>query len=177
MKAQQDGGLFVVPESVNLSKSDFKSGDIVEKIKEIVDESGISRDKLCIELSERTITSDTEYMAEQIMRFRKLGCKVWMDDYGSGYSSLLILLNIKFDLLKIDKIFVDQISKGDDAKIILTEIVKTAINMGMETVAEGVETKEQANFFKEIGCTKLQGNYYCKPVSADEVFEREHGEN
>ena len=172
MKAQQDGGLFVVPESVNLSKSDFKSCDIVEEIKEIVDESGISRDKLCIEISERTVASDTEYMAEQIKRFRKLGFKVWMDDYGSGYSSLLILLNIKFDLLKIDKIFVDQISKGDDAKIILTEIVKTAITMGMETVAEGVETKEQANFLKEIGCTKLQGNYYCKPVSADEVFER-----
>ena len=170
MKGQGEHGLFIVPESVNLAKSDFDCCDMVKEIAKRIDESGLSRDKLSVELSEQTISSDMGFFKNQIERFHKEGIKVWMDDYGSGHSSLLILLEIRFDLLKIDKIFVDQIEKHESGQIILTEMIKTALSLGMDTVAEGVETKGQADFLKEVGCSKLQGYYYTKPISLAEIL-------
>lgn len=172
MKGQGEHGLFIVPESINLAASDFECCDMVEEIVKRVDASGLSRDKLSVELSERTVSRDIGFMKTQVERFQSQGIKVWMDDYGSGYSSLLILLEIKFNLLKIDKIFVDKILDGVDGQIILTELVKTALSLGIDTVAEGVEVKEQANFLKEIGCTKLQGFYYTTPLSLAQIIKR-----
>ncbi len=172
MKGQGEHGLFIVPESINLAASDFECCDMVEEIVKRVDASGISRDKLSVELSERTVSRDIGFMKTQVERFQSQGIKVWMDDYGSGYSSLLILLEIKFNLLKIDKIFVDKILDGVEGQIILTELVKTALSLGIDTVAEGVEVKEQANFLKEIGCTKLQGFYYTTPLSLAQIIKR-----
>ncbi len=172
MKNQAENGLFVVPESVNLSRSDFYTCDIVEEIRKRIDSSGLTRDKLVIEITESIVGDDLEYMAEQITRFKDLGFTVWMDDYGSGYSSPMILQKIPFDLIKIDMLFVMQIDKSETAKIILTEMVRMAVGLGIETIAEGVETKEQADFLKEIGCTKLQGYYYCRPVSLEQILER-----
>ncbi len=172
MKGQGEHGLFIVPESINLAKSDFDCCDMVKEIAKRIDESGLSRDKLSVELSEQTISSDMGFFKTQVERFQKEGIKVWMDDYGSGHSSLLILLEIRFDLLKIDKIFVDQIEKHEAGQIILTEMIKTALSLGMDTVAEGVETKGQADFLKEVGCSKLQGYYYTKPLSLADILER-----
>ncbi len=172
MKGQAAHGLYVVPESINISRSDFDSCDMVTEIVKRIDAAGFTRDKLSVELSERVVSSDVDFMKKQIRRFRSYGIKVWMDDYGSGYASMLILLKIHFDLLKIDKVFVDQIDRSDAGKIILTELIKTAMALGMDTVAEGVETKAQANFLKEVGCSKLQGYYYIRPVSLQEIIER-----
>lgn len=172
MVRQAEHGLFVVPESVNLAKSDFECCDMVKEIAKRIDASGLSRDKLSVELSEQIISSDMGFFKTQVNRFQKEGITVWMDDYGSGHSSLLILLEIKFDLLKIDKIFVDQIDKHAAGQIILTELIKTALSLGMYTVAEGVETKAQADFLKEVGCTKLQGYYYTKPLSLADIINR-----
>ncbi len=172
MRGQAEHGLFVVPESVNLSRSDFYSCDMVTEVIKRIDASGLSRDKLSIELSERVISSDVSFMRSRIDRFRNEGIKVWMDDYGSGYSSLLILLEAKFNLLKIDKALIDLIGKSESGQIILTELIKTAVALGIETAAEGVETKEQADFLKEIGCTKLQGYYFIEPVSLATIIER-----
>jgi addiction module RelB/DinJ family antitoxin len=91
-------------------------------------------------------------MIDKINRFKELGFKVWMDDYGSGYSSPMILQKVPFDLIKIDMQFVRQLEEGERAKIILTELVRMAMSLGMDTVAEGVETKEQAELIlAELG--------------------------
>ena len=172
MKNQVQHNLFLVPESVNLARSDFDQCDMVTEIAKLIDASGISRDKLSIELSERVISSDIDFMRSQVERFKANGIKVWMDDYGSGYSSLLILLKVSFDLLKIDKVFIDQIEKDEAGRIILTELIKTALSLGMDTVAEGVETFKQAEFLKEVGCTKLQGYYFIRPISFAEILDR-----
>ena len=169
---QKARGLYVVPVSVNLSRSDFYSCDIVEEVKKRVDKSGISRDKIAIEITESAIADDLDYMINEINRFKELGFSVWMDDYGSGYSSPAILHKVPFDLLKIDMLFVRQLDDGEKARIILTEIVKMAMSLGMDTVAEGVETKEQADFLRDIGCTMLQGYFFCKPVSFEDILER-----
>ena len=172
MKGQGEHGLFIVPESVNLSRSDFDSCDIVEEITKIIDASGLPREKLSVELSEQVISSDPQFMQKQVERFHKAGIKVWMDDYGSGSFSLLLLTKIHFDLLKIDQSLVSEIGKNDAVQIILTQLIRTAVALGIDTVAEGVETKEQADFLMEIGCTKLQGFHFIHPISLATIIER-----
>ncbi|MCR5778386.1 MAG: EAL domain-containing protein [Lachnospiraceae bacterium] len=176
MKAQADSGLYVVPESVNLSRLDFYACDIVEEIRKRVDDAGIPRDRLVVELTESIIANDVNYMKKEILRFKDLGFTVWMDDYGSGYSSPSILQNLPFDIVKIDMQFVRQITESEKSKIILTEIVRMAMALGMDTIAEGVESKEQMDFLKEIGCTMLQGFYFCKAIPLEKIIERNRKE-
>ena len=172
MKKQEEAGLYVVPESVNLSRSDFDACDMVEEICSRVDAAGVSRDKLTIEITESVIGSDFDYIKEQVERFQALGFQVWMDDFGSGYSSLDVLQSIHFDLIKFDMRFMNEFENGDNSKIILSELIRMAIGLGVDTVCEGVETKEQVEFLREVGCTKLQGYYYGRPISMEEIFEK-----
>ncbi len=172
MKEQSARGLYVVPNSVNLSRADFDACDIVEEIRRRVDASGIGRDKVTIEITESIIGSDFEFMKEQVERFQALGFPVWMDDFGSGYSSLDVLQSIKFNLLKFDMGFLRKLDEGEEAKIILSELMKMATSLGLDTICEGVETEEQVHFLQDIGCSKLQGYYFCKPIPYDEILER-----
>ena len=172
MKKQAEYGLTVPPHSINLSRSDFESCDIVEEIRKRVDDSGTARNQICIEITESVIGSDFDFMKEQVERFRSLGFPVWMDDFGSGYSSLDVLQSITFDLIKFDMSFMRKLDQGENAKIILTELMKMATSLGVDTVCEGVETEEQARFLQEIGCSKLQGFYFCKPISYEGILER-----
>jgi len=172
LKCQQKAGLHIVPESVNISRTDFDSCDIVEEVRKRVDESGFPRSMLNIEITESVIGKDFDYMRAQIDRFRSLGFKVWMDDFGSGYSSLDVLKNVKFDLIKFDMKFLEDFEKHAESKIIMTELIKMAIGLGIDTIAEGVETQEQVDFLREVGCSKLQGFYYCPPITFEKILER-----
>lgn len=172
MKRQAEAGLYVVPTSVNLSRMDFDSCDIVEEIRRRVDEAGIERSMLTIEITESVVGSDFDFMKRQVERFQKLGFQVWMDDFGSGYSSLDVLQNIHFDLLKFDMRFMQQFDNGDAGRIILTELTKMAIGLGVETICEGAERAEQVEFLREIGCTKIQGFYYGRPISFDQMLSQ-----
>ena len=172
MNAQADAGYDVVPHSVNLSRLDFYACDIVDEIRSRVDAMNISRDRVIVEITESVIASDIHFMTKEIKRFKELGFMVWMDDYGSGYSSPEILQDLPFDVVKIDRLFVQNIENSSKSKIILAEIIKMAISLGMDTIAEGVETIEQVNFLKEIGCTMLQGFYYCKPLQFTEIMQK-----
>ncbi|MBR4537942.1 MAG: EAL domain-containing protein [Clostridia bacterium] len=169
---QQKAGLQVVPQSVNLSRSDFDVCDIVEEIRRRVDAAGVSRDKITVEITESVIGSDFEFMKKQVERFQSLGFPVWMDDFGSGYSSLDVLQSIKFNLLKFDMSFMQKLDQGDSGKIILTELMKMASALGVDTVCEGVETEAQVRFLREIGCSKLQGYYFCKPIPYAQILQR-----
>ncbi len=168
----EKAGLYIVPQSINLSRSDFDSCDIVEEIRKRVDESGIGRDKITIEITESVIGSDPDFMKVQVDRFRKLGFQVWMDDFGSGYSSLDVLQSIHFDLLKFDMSFMKKLDEGISGKIVLTELMRMATALGLDTVCEGVETEEQVHFLQEIGCSKLQGYYFTKPIPLDQLLAR-----
>lgn len=172
MKKQAENGIFVVPESVNISKKDFELCDIVEEITTLMDNAGIGHDKLIVEISERAIGSDIENMKSGIERFCKNGFKVWMDDFGSGFSSPMVLQDISFDAIKLDPKLIGRLESGDSSKIILTELVKMACALGIETIAENVENAKQAEFLLNIGCTKLQGFHYCPPLRVEVVFDR-----
>lgn len=168
----QDEGLRIVPQSINLSRSDFITCDIVEEVRSRVDASGIGHDKISVEITESMIGGDFDFMKEQIERFRSLGFPVWMDDFGTGYSSMDVLQGIRFDLIKFDMSFLKKFDESDAGKIILTEMMKIASALGLDTVCEGVENESQAQFLREIGCNKLQGFYFTKPISLDAVLER-----
>ena len=171
IKTQMADGFTVVPHSINLSRSDFDACDIVGEIRKRVDAAGVPRDLITIEITESVIGSDPAFMKEQVERFRKDGFPVWLDDFGSGYSSLDILQSIRFDLIKFDMSFMREFNKGENAKIVLTELMRMATALRLDTVCEGVETGEQVRFLQEIGCSKLQGFFFSKPISFDGVRE------
>ena len=177
IKVKEAEGLYIVPHSINLSRSDFDACDMVEEIRRRVDAAGVSRDRICIEITESVIGSDFELMKLQVERFQALGFPVWMDDFGSGYSSLDVLQSVKFDLIKFDMGFMRRLDESEDGRIILTELMKMASSLGVDTICEGVETEEQARFLQEIGCSKLQGFFFSKPVSVQAVLEYHKGEN
>ncbi len=172
LKQQGADGLHQVPQSVNLSRSDFDACDVVEEIRSRVDASGLPRRLICVEITESVIGKDFEFMKAQIERFQQLGFSVWMDDFGSGYSSLDVLESVSFDMLKFDMHFMRKFNESDSSKIILTQLVRMANALGVDTVCEGVETPEQVAFLKEIGCAKLQGFFFCKPIPPEQILER-----
>ena len=169
---QQEAGLYLVPQSVNLSRSDFDNCDMVTEICKRVDDFAIPHNLLSIEITESILGSDFDFIKTQIDRFRSLGFPVWLDDFGSGYSSLDILQTTEIDLIKFDMKFMQQFDHDDKDKIILTELMKMAIGLNIDTICEGVETKEQVNFLKEIGCAKLQGFYFTRPIPLEKILER-----
>ena len=172
MKSQQKMGLIVVPHSINLSRSDFDSCDIVEETCARVDAAGIAHSMITIEITESIIGRDFDFMKGQIERFRELGFPVWIDDFGSGYSSLDFLQSIDFDLIKFDMSFMRNLDEGKNNKIVLVELMRMANAMGVDTICEGVETEDQVRFLREISCSKLQGFFYCKAISLEQIAER-----
>ncbi len=172
MRLQEQLGLTVVSQSVNLSRSDFDACDIVEEICNRVDAAGVDRSMISIEITESIIGSDFDFMKEQVERFRQLGFPVWIDDFGSGYSSLDYLQSIEFDLIKFDMSFLRKLDDGDAGKVILTELMQMATALGVDTICEGVETEDQIRFLQEIGCSKLQGYYYCRPIPFEQIVKR-----
>ena len=168
-----DAGLHVVSASVNLSRSDFEVCDIVEEVRARVDASGFERSQVSVEITETAMGRDFGFMRTQVERFHELGFQVWMDDFGSEYSSLDYLQNLRFDLLKLDMRFIQQFDNDiDRSKVILTELVKMALSLGVDTVVEGVETQEQVDFLRRIGCSKMQGFYFSKPNSEEGIMKR-----
>ena len=171
-KTFQEAGLHIMPQSINLSRSDFDTCDIVEEIRKRVDASGIDRSMITIEITESMIGQDFEFMVAQINRLRDYGFAVWMDDFGSGYSSLDVLQSVNFDLIKFDMRFMQQLGNGQKGKVILTELINMASSLGIDTICEGVETKEQVQFLQEAGCSKLQGYYFDKPNPVERILEK-----
>ena len=177
IKSFQNEGLTVVPQSVNLSRSDFEECDIVEEIRKKMDAAEIGYNMLNIEITESIIAKDFDFMKTQIERFRSLGFQVWMDDFGSGYSSLDLLQELTFDLIKFDMRFLRKMENGVNGKIILTELMRMATALGIKTVCEGVETAEHVDFLSDIGCCKLQGYYFTKPIPLEKVIPKYKDKN
>ena len=160
MRTELDNGRPVVPVSFNLSRLDFVGCDIFEVVERALAQYGIDHELIRVEITESIMASDA-YIQREIERFRLAGYEVWMDDFGSGYSSLNTLKDYKFDELKIDMAFLSNLN--DVSRIIISSMVRMAKCLGLKTLAEGVETQEQMDFLKEIGCEKAQGYYYGKP--------------
>ena len=158
----------VVPVSVNFSRLDFVMCDMLAVVENAVRKYDIPRDYIHIEITESMIVSDQELMRGVINDFRAAGYEIWMDDFGSGYSSLTVLKDYQFDMLKLDMNFLSNFT--DKSKDIMRSAIIMAKDLGIKTLAEGVETKEHLDYLKSIGCEEIQGFYYGKPEPIDEMF-------
>ncbi len=158
-----------VPISFNLSRLDFKLCDIYKELTRLTAEYNVPHDMIHVEITESVLDGDEDgYIHDQINRFQKDGIQVWMDDFGSGFSSLNVLKDYDFDFIKIDMIFLRNFS--EKSKMIIRSIVDMAKRLHAGTLSEGVETKIHLDFLKEIGCDRVQGYYYSKPLPYDEVM-------
>lgn len=143
----------VVPVSFNLSRIDFFTCEVLEELNRITDKYCVPHYMLNVEITESVFVHDFRKISEEIDNFHKAGFQVWMDDFGSGYSSLNVLKDYSFDELKIDMEFLAHFT--EKAKSVIESTVRMAKKIGVQTLAEGVETKEQLDFLKSIGCEKI----------------------
>ena len=163
-----DNNEVVVPVSFNISRMDFFTCDIFSEIEKVVEKYQVPRNMIHIEITESIFMHDAIEINHKIEKFHDKGYQVWMDDFGSGYSSLNVLKDYRFDEIKIDMEFLASFS--DRSKNIITSTVDMAKKIGIQTLAEGVETKEQFEYLKNIGCEKVQGYYFGKPAPYDEAI-------
>ena len=176
-RARTERGLPIVPVSVNLSRLDFELCDIIREVEMAVMMNNIPRGMMRIEITESINEEDTTVLNLGIEKFRAMGYQVWMDDFGSGYSSLNVLKDYNFDTIKFDMKFLHgfDVNKSEKAKYIISSNLEMARLMGMQALAEGVETEEQLEYLRSIGFGKAQGYYFGKPMKLDEMFSLKRG--
>lgn len=159
----------VFPVSINFSRLDFIMCDMLDVVESTILKYDIPRDYLHFEITESMIAQDEELMKKVITDFRNRGYEIWMDDFGSGYSSLNLLKDYDFDLVKMDMRFLSNMT--EKSKSILRSAISLAKHIDIKTLSEGVETKEQVDFLMSVGCGKYQGYYYGKPQPYDDMIK------
>lgn len=159
--------------SVNASRLQLEKPDFVKNVVACLDKHKIAGSQIEIEVTENAFTSSERVMIKNLDALRKIGCKIAIDDFGTGYSSLSNLQTLPLDRLKIDSSFVEKIEYDQNAVTIASAVVSLSKSLGLEIIAEGVETKEQARELMKMGCIQAQGYYYGRPVEAA-LFNSQH---
>ncbi len=155
--------------SVNLSARQFAQPDLVERLGEIIERTGLPAGCLELEITESVLMDESEAGIAALRRLRALGVKLVLDDFGTGYSSLSYLKHLPLDTIKIDRSFVSELA-GDDANLpIVQAVISMAHGLGMDVVAEGIETAQQLGWLRDLACDRGQGYYYARPLPADEL--------
>ncbi|MBO7357387.1 MAG: EAL domain-containing protein [Lachnospiraceae bacterium] len=157
----------VVPISMNVSRAHLLEEDFVKRFRALIDKYEIPTQYIELELTESIYLENLDFFNKTMEEFRNMGIRVSMDDFGSGYSSLNALNDIKIDLLKIDRIFMKDPNLRESDKTIIKFIIDMAKNLCIQVMCEGVETKTQRDFLNKAGCTLQQGYLYSKPVEID----------
>jgi diguanylate cyclase (GGDEF)-like protein/PAS domain S-box-containing protein len=150
--------------SVNVSPRQLSQPYFVEQVKEAIEKTGIRASQLKLELTESFILHDVDDAIEKMQELRRIGIRFAMDDFGTGYSSLAYLTRLPLEQLKIDQSFVRDIPRDKNSSVMVRTIINIANNLGLEVVAEGVETDDQLAFLRQYGCNKFQGYLFGKPV-------------
>lgn len=153
--------------SVNLSSKQLSQVNLVEKIEKIRQETGLDTSSLNLEITESAIIENPESAAAILSQIRALGIKVHIDDFGTGYSSLSYLHRFPIDTMKIDRSFINRIDKDRESLEIVRTIVTLAHNLGMDAIAEGIETEAQLNILQELQCEFGQGYFFSKPLDRE----------
>ena len=168
----QEKHLDFVPVSLNFSRLDFELCDIVGFVSEISEKYQVPHEFLDIEITESALTDQQDFLPNAVRTLRSTGFKVWLDDFGSGYSSLNVLKDYQFDVLKIDMKFLSGFPDNAKTQPILTSIVNLTKQLNMVSLTEGVETQEQFEFLRSIGCSRAQGYLFSKPVPLEQLREK-----
>ena len=163
-----DAGLGDCPVSVNVSRIHLKDDACIQVLSDMIKRYDIPRKLLELEITE---TIDDQQVSRKALQLKEEGYTLLMDDFGSGYSSLNILLETPFDVIKLDKKFIENMMISEKGKLILEQVVLMADKLELSLLAEGVETKEQVELLENIGCDYVQGYYYARPMPEEEFFE------
>ncbi|MCR4720900.1 MAG: EAL domain-containing protein [Lachnospiraceae bacterium] len=166
-----DEGREVVPVSVNVSRTDIASLRLVDHFVKLVGKYDLPTNLLRIEITESAYMDNPSQMIETVSRLRESGFSVEMDDFGSGYSSLNTLKDVTVDMLKLDMKFIEGGKNAERGGSILSSVIRMSNRLNLAVLAEGVETKEQAEYLKSIGCIYMQGYYFARPMPISE-FEK-----
>ena len=154
--------------SVNLSPRQFRQTDLADQVAEALERSGLDAASLCLEVTEGVMVEDVEAATTTLTRLKALGVSISVDDFGTGYSSLAYLKRFPIDYVKIDRSFVAGLDEKVDAEIVRS-VIRLAAAIGIDVVAEGVETSEQLERLEELGCPLVQGYFVARPQPADAV--------
>ncbi len=167
LRAQIDAGFEPVPISVNLSRLNFYSHDLLDFLQSLIKKYDLEPKMLKLEITESAYMENPHQLIALVRAFRGNGFSVLMDDFGSGFSSLSMLKDLPVDVLKIDMAFVQKVDKSSRAGAIMESIVELGKHLNMDVVVEGVETQEQLDFLVKIGCREIQGYYFAKPLDKE----------
>ena len=144
----------------------------MQRVKAIIDQTGLDAGRLDLELTEGVLIQDEEQAETVIMDLRALGVRMGLDDFGSGYSSLIYLRRFAFDKIKIDRGFLQALEMTGEGAIMIEYIVSLGHALGLTVTAEGVEREDQVAFLRTLGCDEMQGYYFSAPVAAEVIDER-----
>ncbi len=170
-KSWQTEGLPPVRVAVNLSFRQFNQVDLSERLVRILDESGLNPSYLELELTESILVQNVELTIAKLNELKSMGVKISLDDFGTGYSSLSYLQQFPFDLLKIDRCFVQDINTNTTNAALTKAIIQMAHSLNLKVIAEGVETSEELAVLYENQCDNIQGYFFSRPVKAED-FKR-----
>lgn len=157
--------------AVNVSPLQFEESDFAEKVLSALRDAGLPPGRLELEITETMAVADTDRVSEIMRPLRAMGVRLAIDDFGAGHSNLVTLTKLPFDVFKIDQQFVSALHSDKQAPAVVEMILAMAETMGLETVAEGVETPSQSDFLRRRGCTLAQGFLYSKPISPEEFIK------
>jgi EAL domain-containing protein (putative c-di-GMP-specific phosphodiesterase class I)/CheY-like chemotaxis protein len=157
--------------SVNLSVRQLESADLVDIVRDVLTTSGLAPHLLCLEITETALLADAEASRVALERLKELGIRLAVDDFGTGYASLRYLRQFPVDLLKIDRSFVSGLGESSADSAIVGGVLGLARALGLEAVAEGVETEGQADELSLLGCRQAQGYHWAKPMAPEELAQ------
>ena len=166
---------YCIDMSVNVSANQFEEDGFIDTVLRTIQDTGIETTRLELEVTETVAMSDPVKAAATIAPLRARGVRFAIDDFGTGYSSLSYLTKLPFDTFKIDRSFVMNLSEEPDARVICKTIIAMAQSLNYKTVAEGVETEEQARILAESGCSLGQGYFYAKPLPPEQFIQWYNG--
>ncbi len=141
----------------------------MDSLMQVLEKYEVSPSEVELEITESILIDDLEEVKNKLLALKEYGFKISLDDFGTGYSSLSYLKGLPIDTLKIDKSFIDTVISDNNTKIITESIIYMVKRLGYETVAEGVETKEQFEYLKSIECDSIQGYFLGRPMPPDQV--------
>ena len=156
--------------AVNVSAKQFHQNLFADQIKSIIESYNIKPSQMILELTEAVIIEDLSNLVDKLNELKEYGVRISLDDFGTGYSSLAYLKDLPIDQLKIDKLFIQDLTSDRDSLAIVKTIINLAESMQIDLIAEGIETKEQFKVLKQLGCQSFQGFYFSKPAPADTLF-------
>ena len=167
MKSWRQHGLTEICVGVNVSVLQLLRGNLVAYLKRLLEVTELPADRLELELTESMVMQNAEQTTAMLNELRRLGVSLAIDDFGTGYSSLVYLKRLPIDTLKIDKEFIDDLTRDADDEAITSTIVTMGHSLGLTVVAEGVENEDQLNFLRQQGCDEIQGHWLSRPLDGD----------